>query len=129
MATVNRVLPWRRHSAPPSEEVAPLVAIYREHHPRASTALISRAYETAADAHTGQTRKSGEPYVTHPVAVAKIVAELGLDDATVAAALLHDVVEDTGISLVDIEHEFGADVAGIVDGVTKLDRIKFDSKE
>jgi len=129
VATVNRVLPWRRHGAPPSEEVAPLVAIYREHHPKASTTLISRAYETAADAHTGQTRKSGEPYVTHPVAVAKIVAELGLDEATVAAALLHDTVEDTGISLSDIELAFGADVAGIVDGVTKLDRIKFDSKE
>ena len=129
MATVDRVLPWRRHTAPPSEEVAPLVAIYREHHPRASPALITKAYAWAAEAHTGQTRKSGEPYVTHPVAVATVVAELGLDDATIVAALLHDTVEDTKLSLADIETEFGADVAGIVDGVTKLDRIKFDSKE
>src|SRR3954453_515763 len=129
MATVDRVLPWRRNAAPPAEEVAPLLAIYREHHPRASTLLISRAYERAVDAHEGQTRKSGEPFVTHPVAVAKIVAGLGLDDATVAAALLHDTVEDTGITIADIQLEFGHAVAGIVDGVTKLDRIKFDSKE
>src|SRR3954447_11765496 len=129
MATVDRVLPWRRHTAPAAEEVAPLVAIYREHHPRSSPAAITRAYARAAEAHTGQTRKSGEPYVTHPVAVATVVAELGLDDAAIVAALLHDTVEDTKLSLADIEAEFGPDVAGIVDGVTKLDRIKFDSKE
>jgi guanosine-3',5'-bis(diphosphate) 3'-pyrophosphohydrolase len=129
MATVDRVLPWRRHTAPAIEEVAPLVAIYREHHPRSSPAAITKAYAWAAEAHAGQTRKSGEPYVTHPVAVATVVAELGLDDATIVAALLHDTVEDTKLSLADIEAEFGADVAGIVDGVTKLDRIKFDSKE
>jgi len=129
VATVDRVLPWRRHSAPPSEEVAPLVASYRDRHPRASTALISRAYERANDAHRGQSRKSGEPYITHPIAVARIVAELGLDDITVAAALLHDAVEDTGMTLGDVDVEFGGEVARIVDGVTKLDRIKFDSKE
>jgi GTP diphosphokinase / guanosine-3',5'-bis(diphosphate) 3'-diphosphatase len=129
VATVDRVLPWRRHSAPPSEEVAPLVAAYREHHPKASTALISRAYELAAAAHRGQSRKSGEPYITHPVAVAKIVAQLGLDDITIAGALLHDAVEDTGMTVTDVETDFGPEVAAIVDGVTKLDRIKFDSKE
>ncbi len=91
--------------------------------------MITRAYERARDAHAGQTRKSGEPYVTHPVSVAKIVAELGLDDITVSAALLHDAVEDTGITLADLTGEFGPDVAAIVDGVTKLDRLKFDSKE
>jgi guanosine-3',5'-bis(diphosphate) 3'-pyrophosphohydrolase len=129
VATVDRVLPWRRHSAPPSEEVAPLVEAFHVHHPRASTSLITRAYSLSADAHRGQTRKSGEPYVTHPVAVAKICAEFGLDDVTIAAALLHDAVEDTGVSLEQLDAEFGAEVAGIVDGVTKLDRIKFDSKE
>ena len=129
MATVNRVLPWRRHVAAPSEEVAPLVAIFQSHHPRSSPSLITRAYDRAAAAHEGQSRKSGEPYVTHPVAVAKICAELGLDDVTIAAALLHDAVEDTGATLIDVEKEFGEDVARIVDGVTKLDRIKFDSKE
>jgi guanosine-3',5'-bis(diphosphate) 3'-pyrophosphohydrolase len=129
MATVDRVLPWRRHSAPPSEELAPLLDAFRLHHPRSSPLLITRAYELAARAHEGQTRKSGEPYVTHPVAVAKICAELGLDDVTIAAAILHDAVEDTGTSLEQLETDFGPDVARIVDGVTKLDRIKFDSKE
>lgn len=129
MPTVARVLPWRRHGAPTAEEVAPLVAAYRSHYPRASTALIVRSYELAADAHGEQTRKSGEPYITHPIAVATIVASLGLDDITIAAALLHDVVEDTGVTKSKLETEFGADVAAIVDGVTKLDRLKFDSKE
>src|SRR3954454_16113299 len=129
VATVDRVLPWRRHSAPPSQEIAPLVDAFREQHPKAPTTMISRAYELARDTHQGKTRKSGEPYVQHPVAVAKIVAELGLDDVTVSAALLHDAVEDTGVTLDDLTAAFGADVAAIVDGVTKLDRLKFDSKE
>src|SRR4051812_46989082 len=129
VATVDRVLPWRRHSAPPSLEVAPLITAFRVHHPKAPTAMITQAYELARDAHQGQTRKSGEPYVTHPVAVAKIVAELGLDDVTVSAALLHDAVEDTGVTLSDLTDLFGPDVSAIVDGVTKLDRLKFDSKE
>ncbi|MEI7591795.1 MAG: bifunctional (p)ppGpp synthetase/guanosine-3',5'-bis(diphosphate) 3'-pyrophosphohydrolase [Actinomycetes bacterium] len=129
MATVDRVLPWRRHVAPHSQEIAPLIDAFRERHPKDSTARIIQAYELARDAHLGQTRKSGEPYVQHPVAVAKIVAELGLDDVTVSAALLHDAVEDTGITLDDLTALFGEDVAAIVDGVTKLDRLKFDSKE
>ena len=129
MATVNRVLPWRRNVAPQAEEVAPLVELFRARHPRASTSLITRAYERAHDAHAGQSRKSGEPYITHPLAVAMLVADLGLDDVTIAAALLHDAVEDTGVSLADLEGEFGPDVAAIVDGVTKLERVKFDSKE
>jgi guanosine-3',5'-bis(diphosphate) 3'-pyrophosphohydrolase len=129
VATVNRVLPWRRHASPPSEEVAPLVGAFLEHHPRSSTALITKAYEVAAGAHKGQSRKSGEPYVTHPVAVARVCADLGLDDVTVVAALLHDAVEDTTVTIDDVERDFGIDVARIVDGVTKLDRIKFDTKE
>ena len=129
MPTVDRVLPWRRHSAPPSVEVAPLVAAFREHHPRDDTAGIVRAYELAAEAHAGQSRKSGEPYITHPVAVARICAEFGMDDVTIAAALLHDAVEDTRTTLEQVEKAFGTEVAAIVDGVTKLDRVKFDSKE
>ncbi|MHB1548057.1 MAG: RelA/SpoT family protein, partial [Acidimicrobiales bacterium] len=77
----------------------------------------------------GQRRRSGEAYVTHPIAVAKIVAELGLDAQSVAAALLHDAVEDTGLTIDDVEGSFGSVVARIVDGVTKLDRLQFDSKE
>ncbi|HVM53277.1 MAG TPA: bifunctional (p)ppGpp synthetase/guanosine-3',5'-bis(diphosphate) 3'-pyrophosphohydrolase [Acidimicrobiales bacterium] len=128
MATVDRVLPWRR-TPPPAEEVAPLLAVYRARHPKGATAMISRAYATAANAHAGQIRNSGEPYVEHPLAVATIVAELGLDDVSIAAALLHDAVEDTAVSIEEITSTFGAEVASIVDGVTKLDRISFDSRE
>ena len=77
----------------------------------------------------GQLRQTGEPYITHPVAVATIVAELGLDARSVASALLHDAVEDTGLTLERVSDEFGPEVAAIVDGVTKLDRLQFDSKE
>ena len=129
MPTVDRVLPWRRNERPPADEVAPLLASYRSRHPKASTALITRAYLTSAEAHRGQSRRSGEPYIQHPLAVAKIVADLGLDDITIAAALLHDAVEDTGVTVDDLEDDFGSDVTAIVDGVTKLDRIKFDTKE
>src|SRR3954464_8886133 len=128
MATVDRVLPWRR-GAVPAEEIAPLLAAFRLRHPKAPTALISRAYAEAANAHTGQLRNSGEPYIEHPLSVAMIVAELGLDDVTIASALLHDAVEDTRLSLDELRSHFGNDVATIVDGVTKLDRIRFDSKE
>ncbi len=91
--------------------------------------LIRRAYEAAATAHRGQVRKSGEPYVHHPVEVAIILAQLGLDDVTMAAALLHDAVEDTGTTTEDLAGGFGPVVAAIVDGVTKLERLRFESKE
>src|SRR3954452_2294726 len=129
MGTVDRVLPWRRHAPPPSDEVAPLLTVYRARHPKAVTSQIVRAYELAADAHRSQFRRSGERYINHPLSVARIVADIGLDDTTIAAALLHDAVEDTDVSLADLEREFGKDLAAIVDGVTKLDRIRFDSKE
>lgn len=90
---------------------------------------MTKAFETAREAHVNQTRRSGEGYINHPVAVAKIVADIGLDETTVVAALLHDAVEDTEVTLEDVEREFGPDVARIVDGVTKLDRLQFDSKE
>ena len=128
MSTVSRVLPWRRSSAPASVELAPLLATFRQHHPKTSTVLIAQAYALAAAAHEGQTRKSGEPYIHHPLSVARIVADLGLDDVTVAAALLHDSVEDTGVTLEQVARQFGDEVAAIVDGVTKLDRVQFDSK-
>jgi GTP pyrophosphokinase len=129
MATVTRVLPWRRSTALPDEEVAPLVALYRQRHPRANASAVTRAFEVAKSAHSHQVRNSGEAYITHPLAVAAIVADLGLDDTTIAAALLHDAVEDTDLTLVDVEQSFGPTVATIVDGVTKLERIQFDSKE
>jgi len=129
MSTVSRVLPWRRSSAPASVETAPLLNAFRAHHPKTSTALISQAYDLAAAAHVGQTRRSGEPYIHHPLSVAQIVAGMGLDDVTVAAALLHDSVEDTGVTLEELGLRFGEEVARIVDGVTKLDRVQFDSKQ
>jgi GTP pyrophosphokinase len=129
MATVDRVLPWRRHAPAPAEEISPVVEAYRSRHPKAPIATIVRAYEVAAEAHEHQYRKSGEKYINHPISVAKVVADIGLDDTTVAAALLHDAVEDTEITTTEIEEQFGAEVAQIVDGVTKLERIRFDSRE
>jgi GTP diphosphokinase / guanosine-3',5'-bis(diphosphate) 3'-diphosphatase len=109
--------------------IAPLIESFRQHHPKASTRRIVAAFELGAQAHSTQTRKSGEPYITHPVAVATVLAELGLDDITLAAAILHDSVEDTGVTLDDLVDQFGPEVAQIVDGVTKLERLQFDSKE
>jgi GTP pyrophosphokinase len=128
MAAVDKVLPWRR-AAVPASDLAPLLKAFGSRHPKADPSLIVRAYEAADAAHHGQTRQSGEAYIHHPIAVATIVADLGLDDVTIAAALLHDAVEDTGVTLEDVERDFGTTVSEIVDGVTKLDRIRFDSKE
>lgn len=129
MATVTRLLPWRRQHSSPDDEMAPVLQSFRRRHPKASTALMTKAFQTARAAHSHQIRKSGEGYINHPLAVAKIVADIGLDETTVIAALLHDAVEDTEITVADVERDFGAEVAAIVDGVTKLDRIRFDSKE
>jgi GTP pyrophosphokinase len=129
MPSVDRVLPWRRQPLAPDGILTPLLNAYRARHPKGDTSVILQAFELAETAHSEQTRKSGEAYIHHPVAVATIVAELGLDDVTIAAALLHDAVEDTGVSLDDVEAGFGPVVAAIVDGVTKLDRVRFDSKE
>jgi GTP pyrophosphokinase len=106
-----------------------LIARFNEHHEDGDVELIRRAGIAAINAHEGQLRRTGEPYVTHPIAVAGIAADLGLDEITIAAALLHDAVEDTGVTIQWLEVEFGAQVAAVVDGVTKLDRLEFDSKE
>ncbi len=119
--------PWRRHHV--DDDLAPLLAEYQKRHRRADTTLIESAFDVARRAHAEQVRKSGEPYLAHPLGVAQIVAELGLDDITIAGALLHDSVEDTTLTVDDLEEVFGSEIAGIVDGVTKLDRLHFDSKE
>ncbi|HEV3132858.1 MAG TPA: HD domain-containing protein, partial [Acidimicrobiales bacterium] len=118
-------------SLPPAEAalLVPVIEAFLRRHPGDDTSLIVRAAETATVAHAGQLRRSGEPYITHPIAVAGIVADLGLDAQTVAAALLHDAVEDTGVTTEVIDRDFGPTVANIVEGVTKLDRLQFDSKE
>ncbi|HEY8343031.1 MAG TPA: HD domain-containing protein, partial [Calditerricola sp.] len=90
---------------------------------------IEQAYQFADEAHAGQFRKSGEPYIHHPVAVASILADLQLDAVTIVAALLHDTVEDTAVTLEEIRERFGDEVARLVDGVTKLRRLKYQSKE
>jgi GTP pyrophosphokinase len=129
VATVERVLPWRRQVSALDDTITPLLATYRERHPKGDTTLILRAYELAEKAHEGQLRQSGEAYISHPLAVATILAGLSLDDITIASALLHDAVEDTGLTTADLEADFGQAVASIVDGVTKLERIRFDSKQ
>ncbi|RBQ14601.1 GTP pyrophosphokinase [Spongiactinospora rosea] len=103
----------------------PLFRTVKATHPKADLRLIERAYEVAAHHHRGQKRKSGDPYITHPLAVATILAELGTDDETLCAALLHDTVEDTAYSLDELRRDFGENVGLLVDGVTKLDKVKF----
>ena len=114
----------------PSRPVAgavlePLIGAHRVAHPKADLKTLQRGYETAEHFHRGQLRKSGDPYITHPLAVATILAELGMDTTTIIAALLHDTVEDTGYTIEQLEVDFGAEVARLVDGVTKLDKVKF----
>src|SRR5579875_2329184 len=103
----------------------PLIKTVRATHPKADVRLIERAYEAAARCHAGQSRKSGDPYITHPLAVATILAELGMNHETIAAALLHDTVEDTPYTLGELRRDFGDEIAMLVDGVTKLDRVKY----
>jgi GTP pyrophosphokinase len=103
----------------------PLAALHRQSHPKADLVLLQRAYDVAEAAHAEQKRKSGDPYITHPLAVATVLAGLGMDTTTLVAALLHDTVEDTGVTLDTIRTEFGPEVAHLVDGVTKIDKVKF----
>ena len=116
-------------SAAIDELIAPVLKAFRRHNAEAATDRIVSAARSADIAHAGQFRHSGEPYIVHPIAVAGIVADLGLDDTTVMGALLHDAAEDTDLSSDDIRVLFGDQVAAIVNGVTKLDRLAFDSKE
>jgi GTP pyrophosphokinase len=132
MVTIERqAAPYRRPELL-EDLLAGVLDRYDSRHPEApdaERALLLEAGRVAETAHQGQLRQTGEPYFTHPVAVATIVAELGLDARSVAAALLHDAVEDTGLGLEQVSAEFGPEVTAIVDGVTKLDRLQFDSKE
>jgi GTP diphosphokinase / guanosine-3',5'-bis(diphosphate) 3'-diphosphatase len=97
----------------------------RAHHPKADVRTVERAYEVAAHWHKDQKRRSGDPYITHPLAVATILAELGMNTETICAALLHDTVEDTAYTIDELRSEFGEDVSALVDGVTKLDKVKY----
>ena len=124
-ASLRRLVPRIFSKAQPAGAVDTLMRTVRQHHPKADLALIERAYTVAERAHSGQKRQSGEPYITHPVAVSQILADLGIGPKTIVAALLHDTVEDTDYSLDQLHADFGDEVAMLVDGVTKLDKVKY----
>ena len=117
----------RRGSARQSmhPELEPLLRTVKQYHPKTDVKILEAAYERAAYLHRDQVRRSGDPYITHPLAVATILAELGMTPPTLAAALLHDTVEDTEYSLDALREDFGDEVAALVDGVTKLDKVKY----
>jgi len=112
-------------SRPQTPALDPLFRIIRANHAKADLGLIERAYRTAERLHAGQTRKSGDAFITHPLAVTTILAELGMTEATLCASLLHDTVEDTNYTLTQLTHEFGEEIALLVDGCTKLDKVKY----
>jgi GTP diphosphokinase / guanosine-3',5'-bis(diphosphate) 3'-diphosphatase len=106
-----------------------LVSRVRQYDPSLDDGFLRRVYQTAQGAHAGQRRASGESYIEHPLAVARILADMEIDPATIAAALLHDVVEDTVVTIDQVSEQFGSEIANLVDGVTKLTRIPYQSKE
>ena len=111
------------------DQLAALIARVQTYNPQADIGLIRRAYDYSARMHVDQKRESGEPYVTHPLNVATIIAQLKLDVPSIVTGLLHDVVEDTHASLAEVQADFGAEVAQLVDGVTKVSKITFQSRE
>src|SRR5919109_2941027 len=117
--------PAERHR----EELEQLLDEVAEYNPEVDRDLLERAFSFGARAHEGQQRRSGEDFILHPLGVARILAELRRDDATLAAALVHDVVEDTASSIEEVRTEFGDEIARLVEGVTKLTRIHFASRE
>jgi guanosine-3',5'-bis(diphosphate) 3'-pyrophosphohydrolase len=102
---------------------------FRQHYRDGDVELLRRAHATAAKAHEGQVRKTGDPYITHPTTVAYMLAQYGLDADTIAAAFLHDTVEDTPLTLGAVEEEFGLEIVRLIDGVTKLDRVRYSNRE
>ena len=117
-AVVQRITRGSEAVGEASHTIDEIVAEAARHHPALNESLIRRAHETATAAHEGQVRSSGEAYISHPVAVTHYLATLQMDAETLAAALLHDVPEDTELTLADIEKRFGRNVAKLVDGVT-----------
>ena len=113
----------------PDEMFSDIVATFVGSHPTGDVERLERAYEVASEHHRGQKRATGDPYIVHPLAVTEILADYGLDSASLAAALMHDTVEDTDLTLDGVEKQFGGEVALLIDGVTKFDRIKFSSRE
>ena len=122
----NSIKPMKEFESP-EKLYQEWLASVRKYHPSTDISLIEKAYNIAYEAHKGQVRKSGEPYIIHPLCVAIILAELELDKETIVAGLLHDVVEDTVMTDEEIKQEFGAEVALLVDGVTKLGQLSYDA--
>lgn len=112
-----------------SATLADVLEAFRAHYPDGDVELLRKAHATAAKAHAGQIRKTGDDYITHPTAVAHMLAQYGLDVDTIAAAFLHDTVEDTPLTLAEVEEKFGSDIATLIDGVTKLDRVRYSNRE
>jgi guanosine-3',5'-bis(diphosphate) 3'-pyrophosphohydrolase len=119
---LRAILPWPTQGSDP---VSDLLRAHRHIHPKGDVSLVRRGYSVAERMHRGQLRKSGDAYITHPLAVAQILANLGMDTTTLVAALLHDTVEDTSYTLGALSEEFGPEVALLVDGVTKFDKVYF----
>ena len=113
----------------PSQHIDALIAKVQSYDPTMESAWLREVYELADTAHDGQRRASGEDYIEHPLAVAKILADMEMDRETIAASILHDVVEDTVVTSEEVATRFGAEIAQLVDGVTKLTRIPYQSKE
>ena len=120
-------IPREGHFA--NSSLAAFEQLIADYLPLEQAQLVRRAYYYSEQAHYGQTRRSGEPYVTHPLAVASILARMHMDAQSLMAALLHDVIEDTGVNKEDISAQFGEEVAELVDGVSKLTHVEFDSVE
>ncbi len=120
---LSRLANWGGSGIP--ADLDPVLRSLRQFHPRSDTRVVVQAYHTAADLHREQKRRSGEPYITHPVAVTQILADLGMTGPTLAAALLHDTVEDTGYTLKELRADFGDEIVSLVDGVTKLDKVTY----
>ncbi|VUX31406.1 Bifunctional (p)ppGpp synthase/hydrolase relA [Bifidobacterium catenulatum] len=112
-------------STNPLDPLEPILKMCEYHHPDEDMSILERAYERAVKQHSSQRRKSGEPYIIHPLAVAQILADLGMGPLVVAAGLLHDTVEDTDYTLDECRAEFGDTVTGLVDGVTKLAKMEY----
>jgi guanosine-3',5'-bis(diphosphate) 3'-pyrophosphohydrolase len=124
-SSLRSLLPRLFSKSSASQGLDALTRTVRKNHPKSDTGLIERAYKVAEKFHEGQTRQSGEPYITHPLAVSQILADLGIGPVTIVAALLHDTVEDTDYSLEQLRKDFGEEIAMLVDGVTKLDKVKY----
>ncbi|CAH2605018.1 bifunctional (p)ppGpp synthase/hydrolase SpoT [Rhodovastum atsumiense] len=121
------ILPPRGPDTPATTDISTILNRLRSYDPKADIGIVERAYALAAEAHREQKRDNGDPYITHPVAVAEILAGYRLDVGSIATALMHDVIEDTGITRAELEKKFGAEIAGLVDGVTKLTRLELQS--